>query len=128
MEAHNYDERMWGLIYIGLGLSLFILYKYPEIGSEALFFGWFVTIYFNLIIYRSHINKSKKLEKELFAKSDKIFSRITVLFLGLIKITILGFYTTLLYGINDSFIFSFFLALPIFFELLYIADSFTSLY
>jgi hypothetical protein len=60
-SAEHHNTIMWNLIYIGIGLSLFILYKvhtenYP-IEGEMLAFGAVILAYFSYIIFRSNKNK-----------------------------------------------------------------------
>ena len=81
-SAEHHNNSMWNLIYIGLGLSLVILYifwttdtriesvKIDTIRYAMLFFGTIILAYFSKIIEYSHKNKKmkynlcKKIEKE----------------------------------------------------------------
>ena len=65
-SAEHHNSLMWNLIYIGIGLSLFILYIFlkGEIPSQLirlfLVFGAIVLAYFSFIIHKSNIIKFQK--------------------------------------------------------------------
>jgi len=68
-SAEHHNNLMWNLIYIGLGLSLFIFYQVrpnSDVSLEfkllMLLFGVFTLVYFSIIIESSHKIKNTKYE------------------------------------------------------------------
>ena len=93
--ARDYDKLMWNLIYIGFGLSLFILFTIhsdslkqeltPNLKILLCLFGILVFSYFSVIIEKTNWRKNQYLNK------DKLFLPIYfqikgIIFLRIIKI------------------------------------------
>ena len=76
-SAEHHNNVMWNLVYLGIGLSLFILFKVHtenyEIEEEMMFFGIVILGYFNYIIFRS--NKNKYLKYEVCKEIEKKYPR-----------------------------------------------------
>ncbi|MBS3070760.1 hypothetical protein J4407_00455 [Candidatus Pacearchaeota archaeon] len=135
-SAEHHNNIMWTLIYIGIGLSLFILYKfytenYP-LEEEMLIFGMVILSYFSFIIYQSNLNKflkygickeiEKKHKKYFLGQHTKTGSRVlSYFFLNVIISTLLYTYILSLPQKYVSFIYVgwFFIILQIFYVIEY---------